>query len=365
MKFSANKSELLRSVQNVQNIVPTRSILPILSNILLEIKKDKLILTTADIDTGIAVQSSMTIDTQEDGSITIPAKKFSEIIKEFPDSLISISVKKNNVMIIDSEKCKFKLLGLPKDEFPKVPDLSKKDSVTIEQSKLKHMLNLTSFAMSRDETRYVLNSVLFDIGNDKLKLIATDGRRLAVVEEQIKTPKALSKKLIVPSKTVHELNRILSDEGEARITFSENQLTFNMENTSIITRLIEGEFPNYEQVVPKEEKQKLKLDRESVISAIKRMSLYVTQDSLCVKFDLFKDKLVLSKITQDIGEAKEELEVDYKDKELTIGFNPTFILDVLKELQDEQVAFEITSSEKPAVLRSPKYTYIVLPMHIS
>lgn len=365
MKFQTDKNLLLKGVHIVQNIVSTKNILPILSNILLETKRDKLILTTVDIDTGIAIQSTIPVSTQEEGSITIPAKKFFEIIKELPTSTISINIKKNNMIIIDCEKCQFKLLGIPKDEFPKTPDFSKKEYITIKQDRLKHILNLTSFAMSEDETRYILNGVLFDIKEDKLKLVSTDGRRLAIVEEDMKIPKTLIKQLIVPKKTIQELSRILANEGDVKILLGENQLAFDLDDTLITTRLIEGEFPNYEQVIPKEEKQRLKVNKEKLISAIKRMSLYITPDSLCVRFDLFKDKLILSKNTQDLGEAKEELDISYNEKELTIGFNPLLILDALKVLSGEEVVIEILDFERPAVIRGLKYVYIVLPMHIT
>lgn len=364
MKFQVEKNILSRAIQNVQNIVSAKSILPILSNILLELKKDTVTLTGIDINIGIAIQSTIPITTQEEGSITIPAKKFFEIIKELPESTILINVKKNNMVIIECERCQFKLLGIPKDEFPKIPDFSKKEYITIEQHKLKHMLNLTSFAMSDDKTRYALNSILFDIKEDKLILVATDGRRLAIIEEEMKIPKSLIRQLIVPSKTIYELKHILTEEGEAKILFGENQLAFELDNTTITSRLIEDEFPNYEEVVPKEEKQKLRVNKEALISAIRRISLYTTQDSLFVRFDLFKDRLILSKNTQDLGEAREELEVSYVEKEITIGFNPEFILDAVKELSNEEVEIEIVDSDKPAVIRELNYIYIILPMLI-
>ncbi len=365
MKFQTDKASLLKGVQTVQSIVSTKNIIPIISHILLDAKKEKLTLTTADIDIGIAIQSFIAITAQEEGSITVPAKKFFEIIKELPSAPISINVKKNNMVIIDCEKCQFKLLGMPKDEFPKIPDFSKKEYLTINQSKLKNMLKLTSFAMSKDETRYILNSVLFEIKDDKLRLVSTDGRRLATIEEGISAPKTPNRQLIIPSKTIQELNRILSEEGDIKIMFGENQMAFELDNTLITSRLIDGEFPNYEQVIPKEEKQKLKINREALTAAIKRMSLYTTQESLCVRFDIFKDKLVLSKNTQDLGEAREEIDIAYAGKELTIGFNPAFILDAVKELTQDEVAFEVTDSEKPAVLREQRYVYIILPMHIT
>lgn len=363
MKFNTTKDVLLKGIQNTQNAINAKSSLPILANILIEAENENTVLTATDLDIGIT--TTIPIKADITGSVTIPAKKFFDIIKELPESEILISVKKNNLVNIECQNCAFKIMGLPKDEFPQLPEFKDKDSITLPQKNLKKMLAMTNFASSRDESRYVLNGVLFIIKPSCVKLAATDGRRLAVAEYKIQLPKTQERKAIIPTKTVNELLRMLGDEGEVVVSFGENQVSFNVGSTKIISRLIEGEFPNYEAVVPKESKDKLVLSKEVFLSALKRVALFTNQESMAVKLDLTKDKVVLSKSTRDIGEVREELTADYKGKEMSIGFNPDFIIDVLKVIDRDNAEFEIVDSEKPGVLRcGDEYVYVVLPMQI-
>jgi DNA polymerase-3 subunit beta len=234
------------------------------------------------------------------------------------------------------------------------------------QKRLKEMLNMTIFAVSHDETRYVLNGILFVVKPSYMRLVATDGRRLAVVENKMQIPKTLERKITVPTKAVNELARMLGDEGEARIAFSENQASFDMGQTRVVSRLIEGEFPNYEQVIPKEVKEKVKIQRQEFLSALRRAALFTNPDSLVVKIDMSKDRMVLSKSTPYIGESREELAAEYKGKELSVGFNPAYLIDVLKNIDREAVEFEMQDPEKPGVIRmGEEYVYVVLPMQLA
>ncbi len=363
MKVVINKSELQKGVQVVQNVVTQRSTLPILSNILIETYKNKLKLTATDLDIGISCVVDCVIE--EEGSITVPAKKFADIIKELPQDETVISVKKNNIVTIESKKLYFKIIGLPKDEFPKLPSFKDNDSLVIDQGVLKNMLTMTSFAISHDETRYVLNGIYFIVKNSILRLVATDGRRLAMMEKNIDVPKNLEKKVVIPAKTIQELLRIIKEAGNIKINFGDNQIAFDQEDTIIISRLIDGEFPNYEQVIPKENKEKFIVKKDELILAAKRASLLTTQDSLAIKMDILKDRLIISKSSPDIGESREELPAEYKGNEFSIGFNPVFIIDVLKNMQEEFVKFEFTAPDKPAVLRTENnYTYVLMPMQL-
>jgi DNA polymerase-3 subunit beta len=363
MRLNTTKDILLKGIQSTQNAINTKSSLPILSNILIEAEGDTTILTATDLDIGIT--TTLPIKPDVAGSVTIPAKKFFDIIKELPESEILISVKKNNLVNIECESCSFKIMGLPKDEFPQLPEFKDKDSIILPQKKLKEMLDMTSFAMSRDETRYVLNGVLLIIKPAFIRLIATDGRRLAVAEHKIQLPKTQERKAIIPAKTVNELSRMLGDEGDVKISFGENQASFNIGPTKIISRLIEGEFPNYEAVIPKESKEKLVAHREKFISALKRVALFTNQESMAVKIDVTRDKAVFSKSTRDIGEVREELAADYKGKDLSMGFNPDYLIDVLKAIEKEMIGIELVDSEKPGVVRvGDEYVYVVLPMQI-
>ena len=365
MKFSTTKDVLVKGLQNIQVAISVKSSLPILSNILVEAIEDALILTTTDLDIGIVTK--LQIKPSVVGSVTVPAKKFFDIIKELPNNEnISVSVKKNNLVQIDCEKNSFKIMGLPKEEFPQLPEFKDKDSMAIEQKKLKKMILTTSFAISHDETRYVLNGILFVIKPSYIRLVATDGRRLALAEEKAQLPKTLERKVIVPAKAVTELAKLLGDEGDVKIFFGDNQIFFDVGHSRLISRLIEGEFPNYEQVVPKEAKDKLNISRDKFLSAIKRVALFTNPESMAVKVDVARDKVVLSKNSQYLGEARVEIDADYKGKDVSVGFNPDYIADVLKGLSQETVNFEIVDAEKPGVLRiGDEYIYVVLPMQLT
>jgi DNA polymerase-3 subunit beta len=362
MKFKIDKQELLKGIQIVQNVVSTRSTLPILSNILIETQGSNLRLIATDLDIGISCV--IPVNTIEEGAITLSAKRFSDIIKELPDSQVEINAKKNNQVDIECEKCKFKLIGLPKDEFPKFPEFKDKEAIRVEQSILKEILEATSFAVSHEETRYILNGILLEIKDSTLRLVATDGRRLALRESKISNTIKKDFKVIIPIKAVQELSRNLTTDGEVLITLGANQVLFDINKVLIVSRLIEGEFPNYNQVIPKPAENKLMLNRDDFLAAIRRANLLSTPDFQAIKFEVFKNKLVISKSTPDVGESREELEMSYSGKELIIGFNPHYLIDILKNLHEEEVPLELSDADKPGVIRSEGYLYLVLPMRL-
>jgi DNA polymerase III subunit beta len=362
MKIKILKQVFLKNIQHVQNIISSKNSLPILSNILIEAEKNKVTLTSTDLDIGIS--STLETDVEEDGAITIPAKRFNDIIKELPDEDISISTMKNNSMVIKCSKCFFKIIGLPKEEFPKLPEFKDEPNVVIKQSVLKNMISMTHFSMSRDETRYVLNGALFLFKGKKLTMVTTDGKRLSLVKKDVEKD-GLNKSIIIPSKTIYELNRILGDEGDVKIIFSENQVKFDLKNITVVSRLIEGDFPNHEQVVPKEPQEKIMIQRGQFLDGIRRAALLTTQDSQSVKFEILKNKIVVSKSSPNIGEVREELETVYKGPEITVGFNPNYIMDALKIIPQDEIALEVFGTDKPAVIRIEDwFLYLALPMQI-
>ncbi|MFH1594683.1 MAG: DNA polymerase III subunit beta [Candidatus Omnitrophota bacterium] len=365
MKFKTEKEQLVKTMQKVQNAIASKSTLPILSNILLEVYKDSAKITATDLDIGIS--STMPVKTDIEGAITLPAKKFLDIIKELPEENdIFLTAKKNNSVTIECGKVVFKIIGLPKTEFPQPPDFNNRDTITLPQATLKKMISLTQFAVSKDETRYVLNGVLFVIKNKKIKLIATDGRRLAVVEQELATETPVDRKVIIPTKTIQELNRLLQEKEDVKIVFDENQVLFDLKDTFIISRLIEGEFPNCEQVIPKETQEKIVVDKEVFLSATKRASILTNQDSLAIKLDISKNKMAISKNTPYMGEVREEIDIAYKGKDISIGFNPYYIIEVLKNINTKDVGLELADNDKPGVIRlGNEYTYVVLPMQIT
>src|SRR3989338_3346484 len=362
MKIKILKQGFLKNIQHVQNIISSKSSLPILSNILIEAGKNRVTLTSTDLDIGIS--SVLETEVEEEGSITIPAKRFNDIIKELPDEDISISTMKNNSMVIKCSKCFFKIIGLPKEEFPKLPEFKDEPNTTIKQGVLKNMISMTNFSMSHDETRHVLNGALFLFKGKKLTIVTTDGKRLSLVKKDMEKD-CPDKTIIVPSKTIYELNRILGDEGDVKIIFSENQVKFDLKNITVISRLIEGDFPNYEQVVPKEPQEKIMVPRGQFLDGVKRAALLTTQDSQSVKFEILKNKIVVSKSSPNIGEVREEIDTLYKGHEITVGFNPNYIIDVLKVMPQDEIALEIFGSDKPAVIRIEDWLlYLTLPIQL-
>ncbi|NQT06713.1 MAG: DNA polymerase III subunit beta [Candidatus Omnitrophica bacterium] len=362
MKIKIQKKSLLEAAQAVQSVVSVRNTLPILSNMLIETQKDKLKLITTDLD--IAIICTINAAVSQEGATTVPAKRFTDIIKELPEGEITISAKKNNIITIDCASTYFKINSLPKEDFPKLPNYKNHESITLNQETLKNMLNMTSFAISHDETRYILNGILFELNKDKLTMVATDGRRLAYIEKKLDTKTQKERKMIVPAKTINELSKALTT-GEVKMYFGENQTTFDTGNVVIISRLIEGEFPRYQQVIPKEQKSKLTVETGRFLAAAKRANLLTNQDSQAIKLDIFKDRVVISKNTPDVGEAREELEAEYKGGDLSIGFNPGYLIDALKNLDTEKIGFEVSAPDKPGVIRTEdNFIYVVLPMQL-
>lgn len=362
MKFKVSKDVLLKGLETIQNVISTKTTLPILSNFLIETQKDSLRLTATDLNIGTSCV--IPVDIQEQGAITIPARRFSGIIRELSEEDVEVNTKKNNIVIIESKSCQFKIVGLPSEEFPKLPEFKDKEAIKLEQGSLKQMLNQTSFAVSLDETRYILNGILFKINQNNATFVATDGKRLAIINKKLNQVINKDIHIIVPIKTIQELLRNLKDEGELSLVIGANQALFDFGNVVIISRLIEGEFPDYQQVIPPPSETKVRINREQFLLAIRRASLLATPDYQAVKLEVFREKLVISKSTPDVGESREEMAIENTGKELVVGFNPNYLIDALKNLAKETIEFELSGSEKPGVIRDDGYVYIVLPMRL-
>ncbi|MCX5681613.1 MAG: DNA polymerase III subunit beta, partial [Candidatus Omnitrophica bacterium] len=232
------------------------------------------------------------------------------------------------------------------------------------QSTLKEMLKMTSFAASHEEARYLLNGVLLEIEGENIRIVGTDGRRLAKIERKLEGANKKDVSVILPIKAVSEIMRNLKDEGTVSFLTGTNQILFDINNVLVATRIIEGEFPNYSQVVPAEQKTKIKINTQEFLSAIRRANLLATPDFQAVKFEVFKDKLVVSKITPDVGESREEVPIEYGGGELIVGFNPGFFIEVLKNIAEEKISLELLGPDKPGVIRLDGYLYLALPMRI-
>ncbi|MBI3317654.1 MAG: DNA polymerase III subunit beta [Candidatus Omnitrophica bacterium] len=328
MKTHISREDLLKGIQATYPIVPTKSTLPILSHLLLEARKNNIHLASTDLEVGISC--SIPAEVFEEGAVTLPAKRLNDLVKELPNISLTISAKKNQQVSIECEQGLFKILGLPKEEFPNLPHPESQEVLVIDQGVLQAMLSLTAFATSKDESRYVLTGILFIWKKEWLRLVATDGRRLAIIERQAATEGSTEHQVIVPLKTISELHRLLGDGPTVKISFRENQIAFDLGNTA------------------------------------RRISLWATQDSPSIRLDLKANRLILSKQTPEVGEAHEELKAQYGGPEFSIGFNPTYLIDVLKVLPDEEVTLELPGPDRPGVIRTrDHYLYIVLPMQLN
>ncbi len=364
MKFKITKEKILDGLQRVQNVVSTRTTLPILSNALLQAGKDGLSLTTTDLDVG--VRCTVEADVAKPGATTLPARRLFSILKEVPAAEIEIEVDERNAASIRCGSSYYKIMGLPEEEFPPFPKLEGGKTLKLAQATLRDMLRKTAYAVSNDETRYVLNGVYMTFKADKLTVVATDGRRLALIEQDIELPKGAESELILPTKAVAELQRLLTDKGDANLSVGENQIIIQLEGTTLVTKLIEGTYPNFRQVIPTETKERVTLERELFLGALHRASIMASEKSQSVKLNFAKNTLTITANTPEVGEAKETMSINYKGKELTIAFNPQYLMDPLRNLDADEIFLELTDELSPGVVKvNAPFLYVLMPMRLS
>ena len=364
MKFRIARDAFLDSLQQVQHVVSTRTTLPILSNVLIEAKGDELRLTTTDLDVG--VRGTAEAEISKEGSTTMPVKRLVSIIRELPDAEVEIAVDSKDVASITCGPSFFKIIGLAHGEFPPLPDFKEAKEYKIPQGLLRESLKKTSYAISNDETRYVLNGIFTAFKEGKLTLVATDGRRLAMVENDLEFPASNETDFIIPTKAVQELQRLLGEEGDAIARLSDNQIVFEVGSSVIVSKLIEGNYPNYRQVIPGEAKETLSLGREALLETARRVSLLSSEKSNSVKLVVGNGSINVTANSPDIGEAKESMAVSYSGKEIAIAFNPEFLMAPLRNLEDEEIQLDLIDEMSPGVLRgSGSFLYVLMPMRVT
>jgi DNA polymerase III subunit beta len=366
MQFKTTKEELFEVLGVVMGAVGVRPTLPILSNILLEtIGGSELRITTTNLE--LSIRTSCPAYIVEEGTVTIPAKKLYDIIRELGGGELEVVVGKNFTVNIKTKHSFFKIMGLESSDFPKFPEHAPEQSFQLKQKVFRKCLTLTAFAVSRDEARYTLNGVLIVVKNGAIRFVATDGKRLASIEKGVDLPKELSFEAIIPAKTIAELIKsLISEKDNLQIIRARNQIIFKINKTLIASRLIEGQFPNFEQVIPKGEKTKTQIARDILLQAIKRVAVLTSPENQSVKLDFIKGRLLVSSRSPNLGEAKEEIEVDVSGEDLSIGFNPTYLIDVLKNLNEDEVSLSLTDPDKPGLIQNGDgYQYVVMPMQLT
>ncbi|MBI4610944.1 MAG: DNA polymerase III subunit beta [Candidatus Rokubacteria bacterium] len=364
MEVRVDRDAFLRGLQMVQNIVEPRQTLPILANVLLEADGESIRLTATDLQVGARVSVPATVAAK--GAITLSARKLLEIVKELPTAELSIKLQENAWVGLRCGGAAYRLVGLPSGDFPQVEPGLDLGWATLDGKLLREMLAQSSFAVSHDEGRYALNGVLFSLQEGELRLVATDGHRLALASRLLAG--AGSRWVgIVPRKAVQEVARVVSTGEEIQVALGENQFVLRMPNFLLTARLIEGQFPQYEQVVPKGHPRRLVLSRAGLTAALRRVSVLSEERTKPVKLLLAAGSLKLSASNPELGEAEETLPVEYSGDEVAIGFNSRYLLDALSPLETDQVLLELKDSTSPGVVKSIEnegYLCVIMPMRI-
>ncbi len=368
MNLTITKDQIIAGLSAVQNVVSSRTTLPILSNVLIRAEGSQVEFTATDLDVTVACKVEGKV--AKGGAITLPVKKLFGIVRELTGD-IEIEVDEKNVASIRSGSSFFKIHGLNADEFPPLPNFKDDKKVTQPQENIRAMIRKTSFAVSSDESRYVLNGIFVSLKEGKMTLVATDGRRLALVDEEVDISEKSAGEFIVPAKAINELNRLLQDKGDVEIKFGENQASFALKNEGglsvlLITKLIEGNYPNYRQVIPGEPKERIALGREELVQALRRAEIMTSEKANSVKLSFGKNLLTITANSPEVGEARETLAINYKGKELAIAFNPRYLIDPLNALTEDEVFIELIDELSPGVLKiNGPFLYVVMPMRLN
>ena len=362
MKFTITQDAFAEGLQNAVSAVNPRSTLPILSNVLLQAVDNEVILTATDLD--FTVRTKAPAKVGKAGSTTLPARRLSTLVKDLAKSDIEVEVDAKSVATLRSGAGIYKIFGLPEAEFPGLPAFEGAVEFTLKASDLKDGLRKTHYAISLDETRYVLNGILFSFKGDKLTLVATDGRRLALAEvNDLEIPASQERDFIVRTKAVTELMRSLSDDAEVVIRLSQNMVQFDCGSTTLISKLVEGNYPNYAQVIPNKVNERVTVEREVLLSAVRRVSLLNTEKTGSVRLNFSKGKIEIKSNTPEVGEAHEELAVSYKGENISVAFNPDFLMAPLRYLQEDEVHFELIDDISPGVIKiNAPFVYVLMPM---
>jgi DNA polymerase-3 subunit beta len=364
MKFTITQEAFADGLQNAVSAVNPRSTLPILSNVLLQAADDHLILTSTDLD--FTVRTKVPAQIGKTGATTLPAKRLSTLVKDLPKTDIAVEVDGKSMATLHSGAGVYKIFGLPEAEFPGLPAFEDAVEFTLKAADLKDGLRKTHYAISLDETRYVLNGIFFSFKGDKLTLVATDGRRLALAEiNDLEIPPSQEREFIVRTKAIQELQRVLKDDGNVVIRLAQNMVMFECGATTIICKLVEGNYPNYVQVIPTKVNERVTVEREALLNAVRRVSLLNNEKTASVRLVFSKGNLEVTSNAPEVGEAREALAVSYKGKDISIAFNPEFLMAPLRYLQEDEVHFELIDDISPGVIKiNAPFVYVLMPMRV-
>ena len=362
MQFTLPKTPLLNGLQAVQNVVSNRPTNPILTNTLLEAKDGKLTLTCSDLD--LTIRCTVDADVADAGATTLPVKRLAGIVRELPEGPVTFNVKEAGAEI----KCaasRFRLNCMDAASYPPIPAVDDAIAYTIDKLVFADMLKKTCYAASNDDSRPALNGVLLSFDEEKLTCVATDGRRLALIEHPVEFPAENRRDVILPRRAVNELIRVLAGEGSLRISVRENQAVFSFDNMVFHTKLIEGAFPNYRQVITQNHPNHVVVVREELIAVLRRVTLFTTEKSNSMRLTFENNLLDVTASSPEVGEAEEQMGIKYDGPKVSAIYNPDFMLEPLRALTSDDVFIELNNDQSPCLIKCDQpFLYVLMPLRV-
>lgn len=364
MKFVVSRAELSQLIRKIQNVVPQNAPIPILSHFLIEAEGDELVFTATDLTVGTRCAAKAKI--YEKGSLSIPSKRFFQLVRELTESNIEVVAADSEMAEIKAGSSRFRLHGMDKEEYPALPDLKEATQFSMPCDLLKEMFYRTAFAVSKEDNRYVLTGVLMRIENSRAIFVGTDGKRLAKTETPVSLAPDFSGEYILPLKAVDEIMKMLGEEESATIYLTEDKVAVESGSTILITKLLSGDYPDFEQVIATQSEKKLTLHREELITLLRQISLFTNDTSHSVRFTFLPGELILTANCAEVGEGKVSMPVNYSEDKVDIAFNPFYFLDILRHSKDETVTLGISDSYNPGIITdSSNSLFIIMPMRLN
>lgn len=371
MKLKIKKDEILKGLQRIQGVVDKKNTMPILSNMLLVADGKGIEIIATDLEIGL--RGRYTADVEKPGAVTVSAKKMFEIVRELPEEDVQIRVEEGNWVKIVSGHSQFKLVGLPKEEYPSMPDVAEEGMITMDGETLRDMIKKTLYAAGENDARYVLNGLYVHLspakGGLNIRMVGTDGHRLSMIDRIVEATHK-EESVIVPKKAMIELRRLLEEDSSQegfQIGFSKNHALFKRDGLVMVSKLIDGNYPNYQQVLPTQNTKKVAVSKDIFTHAVKRVSILSKEKTNAVKLQLEKNTLLLSTNNPEVGEANEELSIDYKGESISIGFNSRYLMDVLMAMDRDTITLELNDSLSPCLVKeegNDAYKCVVMPMRV-
>src|SRR6266545_1116286 len=376
MELTVARVDLQKELQLCQGVVEKRSTIPILSNVLLRAADDRLQIAATDLDVTILSSCGAKITTP--GGVTIEAKRLFDVVRSLPDEDVRIAMQENNSILIESGTAKFRLLGLPAEDYPTLPTVTATESYTVPLDELKTMVAKVKFAITHEETRFQLNGALLKIQPNKMEMVATDGHRMALINFPSGITGAKGKKgsdltILIPRKALDEILRLEGGEdGTVRFGVSDNQLFFEAGDRRLLARMIDVNFPNYMEVISRDNDRRVMVDRERLLSTIRRISLVANERTRAVRFDFAPGKLTVSSTNPELGDARETVPIDYSGNPFFVGLNAAYVTDFLSAVDTPQVSLDLKDENSQCIGHPSaseelpyEYTYVVMPMRLA